>query len=77
MRHTIYSQVTLTPKQSDQLLHIVRGKSGISKNQVIQAINRAYDVVSKIDQIFKTAPTGIVVHNISGSTLHTKFVINT
>lgn len=37
--HTIYSQVTPKLEQLNQLLFVVRGKSGVSKSQVIKAIN--------------------------------------
>lgn len=39
MRYTIYNQVTLRLKYSNQLLFIIRGKDNISKNQVIKAIS--------------------------------------
>lgn len=39
MRYTMYSQATLKPEQSDQLLLVVSSKGGVSKSQVIKAIN--------------------------------------
>ena len=77
MHHTMYNQATPRPEQSDQFLFVVRGKGGVGKSQVIKAIYRAYDIVSKVDQIFITTPTEAVADNISGSTLHTAFGFDT
>lgn len=77
MRHTMYSQVIPRPERSDQLLLIVRREGGVGKSQVIKIINRSYDVIGKIDQIFITAPTGAATNNISGSTLHIALRIDT
>lgn len=77
MRYIIYNQVISRLKQSDQLLLIIRGKDGVSKSQVIKVINWAYDVVSKINQIFITALTEAIFNNINGSTLHIGLGINT
>lgn len=77
MRHTMSNQVIRRPEQSDELLLVVRGKSDIGKSQVIKAINRAYNVIGKVNQIFITAPTRAAANNISGSTLHPTLGIDT
>ena len=74
--HTMYNQATPRSKQLDQLLLVVKGKGGVNKSQVIKAINRAYNVIGKIDQIYIIALTGAVADNISRNTLHSAIGID-
>ncbi len=76
MRHTIYNQVTPRPERSDLLLLVIRGKGNVGKSQVIKAISQVYNIISKSNSIFITAPTKAVANNISGSTLHTTLEID-
>lgn len=76
MHYTMYSQTTLRPELSDQLLFVVSSKNSIGKSQVIKAINWAYDIMGKIDQIFITAPTKAAANKINGNTLHTVLEID-
>lgn len=39
MHHNIYNPMAASPKYSDQLLFVIRGKDGIGKSQVIKEIN--------------------------------------
>lgn len=73
----MYNQAISKPEQSDQLLFIVRDKSGINKSQIIKTINWVYNVISKIDQIFIIALTRAVANNISKITLHIVLGIDT
>ncbi len=70
------NKVTLRPEHSDQLLLVIRGKSGVGKGQVIKAISRASDIIGKSDSIFITIPTEAAANNISESTLYTALEID-
>lgn len=69
--------MTLRPEYLGQLLLVIKSKSNVGKSQVIKAISRAYDIIGKSNSIFITALTRTATNNISGSTWHTAFEIDT
>lgn len=70
MRHTMYNQATPRLEQSNQLLFVIRGKSSISKSQIIKAINQVYNVIGKIKQFFIIVLIRTAANNRSESTLY-------
>lgn len=69
--HTMYNQAISRFKYINQLLFIIKNKNNISKNQVIKIINQAYNIISKVNQIFIIALNKTIAININRSNLYT------
>ena len=60
----------------DQIFLYVGGNAGVGKSQIITAIVATMDLLSRKDEVLRTAPTGSAADHIDGNTYHSSLGIS-
>ncbi len=70
LNHAIRNEENQCHLRSDQLLLYVRGKGGVGKSRIVEAIHLGFSFLKRRKELLIAAPTEAATANIGGATIH-------